>query len=154
MLMPAALPSLSHALQFGQQSLRDLDQGPSRQRWQRRQSLAQSPAASSGGMTRERRKGYSRLSRAVTLPLLPIGTAREEKPEVARPGQRDPRGEEAGMEELRRRVALHGPPRFECPEDFTAISFAPGPPFSPEMLQDPTKQLLLIRAPANFSPEW
>ncbi|XP_062996134.1 DNA-directed RNA polymerase I subunit RPA34 [Elgaria multicarinata webbii] len=46
-----------------------------------------------------------------------------------------------------------GPPRFQCPVEFSASAFAPGPPFSPEMLQDPSKQLLLIRAPANFSPE-
>uniref|UniRef100_A0ABM5ESK9 DNA-directed RNA polymerase I subunit RPA34 isoform X1 n=1 Tax=Pogona vitticeps TaxID=103695 RepID=A0ABM5ESK9_9SAUR len=57
------------------------------------------------------------------------------------------------MEALGRRAAPEAAPRFECPGDFSAVPFAPGPPFSPEMLQDPTKQLLLIRAPANFSPE-
>ncbi|XP_044291491.1 DNA-directed RNA polymerase I subunit RPA34 [Varanus komodoensis] len=46
-----------------------------------------------------------------------------------------------------------GAPRFECPAEFAASPFAPGPPFSAEVLQDPSKQLLLIRAPATFSPE-
>ncbi|XP_067317225.1 DNA-directed RNA polymerase I subunit RPA34-like [Anolis sagrei] len=44
-------------------------------------------------------------------------------------------------------------PRFKCPPDFVASCFAPGPPFSLERLQDPSKELLLIRAPASFSPE-
>nr|XP_060640461.1 DNA-directed RNA polymerase I subunit RPA34 [Anolis sagrei ordinatus] len=44
-------------------------------------------------------------------------------------------------------------PRFKCPPDFVASCFAPGPPFSLEVLQDPSKEVLLIRAPANFSPE-
>ncbi|XP_042296686.1 DNA-directed RNA polymerase I subunit RPA34 [Sceloporus undulatus] len=46
-----------------------------------------------------------------------------------------------------------GPPRFQCPPDFCASRFAPGPPFSLRTLQDPSKCLLLIRAPADFSPE-
>ncbi|XP_015262521.1 PREDICTED: DNA-directed RNA polymerase I subunit RPA34 [Gekko japonicus] len=46
-----------------------------------------------------------------------------------------------------------GPPRFKCPPDFSASPFIPGPPFSQEALQDPAKELWLIRAPANFSPE-
>ncbi|XP_061453226.1 DNA-directed RNA polymerase I subunit RPA34 [Rhineura floridana] len=51
------------------------------------------------------------------------------------------------------RGAPEGPSRFECPEDFAVTLFAPGPPFSPETLQSPSKQLLLIKAPINFSPE-
>ncbi|XP_067318610.1 DNA-directed RNA polymerase I subunit RPA34 [Anolis sagrei] len=43
--------------------------------------------------------------------------------------------------------------RFKCPPDFVASCFAPGPPFSLEVLQDPSKEVLLIRAPATFSPE-
>ncbi|KAL8219979.1 UNVERIFIED_CONTAM: hypothetical protein K2H54_037338 [Gekko kuhli] len=46
-----------------------------------------------------------------------------------------------------------GPPRFKCPLDFSASPFCPGPSFSQEALQDPAKELWLIRAPANFSPE-
>ncbi|XP_033014703.1 DNA-directed RNA polymerase I subunit RPA34 [Lacerta agilis] len=46
-----------------------------------------------------------------------------------------------------------GPLRFECPEEYAASPFAPGPPLSPESLRSPSKQLVLIRAPANFSPE-
>ncbi|XP_034973595.1 DNA-directed RNA polymerase I subunit RPA34 [Zootoca vivipara] len=49
--------------------------------------------------------------------------------------------------------APEGPLRFECPEEFAASPFAPGPPLSPESLRSPSKQLVLIRAPANFSPE-
>ncbi|KAM6427672.1 DNA-directed RNA polymerase I subunit RPA34 [Liasis olivaceus] len=46
-----------------------------------------------------------------------------------------------------------GPPRFRCPEEFRARSFAPGPAFRPEALRGPARQLLLIRAPASFSPD-
>ncbi|KAJ6663545.1 hypothetical protein lerEdw1_009624 [Lerista edwardsae] len=43
--------------------------------------------------------------------------------------------------------------RFECPADFCPCPFSPAPAFSRETLQSPSKQLWLIRAPANFSPE-
>lgn len=46
-----------------------------------------------------------------------------------------------------------GPPRFECPADFCPCPFSPGPGFSQETLRSPSKQLWLIRAPANFRPE-
>ncbi|XP_063168170.1 DNA-directed RNA polymerase I subunit RPA34 [Candoia aspera] len=49
--------------------------------------------------------------------------------------------------------AAAGPPRFQCPEEFCARRFAPGPALCPETLRGPAKQLLLIRAPASFSPE-
>ncbi|XP_053123283.1 DNA-directed RNA polymerase I subunit RPA34 [Hemicordylus capensis] len=46
-----------------------------------------------------------------------------------------------------------GPAHFECPEDFSESPFPPGLPFSREALQAPSKQLFLIRAPADFRPE-
>ncbi|XP_066495061.1 DNA-directed RNA polymerase I subunit RPA34 [Tiliqua scincoides] len=46
-----------------------------------------------------------------------------------------------------------GPLRFECPVDFGPCPFSPGPGFSQETLRNPSKQLWLIRAPANFSPD-
>uniref|UniRef100_A0A8D0DSS9 DNA-directed RNA polymerase I subunit RPA34 n=1 Tax=Salvator merianae TaxID=96440 RepID=A0A8D0DSS9_SALMN len=52
-----------------------------------------------------------------------------------------------------KRRAVEGAPRFECPEDFRACAFAPGAPFTPEALRDPSKKLVLIRAPPDFSPE-
>ncbi|XP_074873949.1 DNA-directed RNA polymerase I subunit RPA34 [Carettochelys insculpta] len=39
-----------------------------------------------------------------------------------------------------------GLPRFQCPPDFSHS------PFAPEALRDPSKELWLIRAPADFSP--
>uniref|UniRef100_A0A8C8SS57 DNA-directed RNA polymerase I subunit RPA34 n=1 Tax=Pelusios castaneus TaxID=367368 RepID=A0A8C8SS57_9SAUR len=55
------------------------------------------------------------------------------------------------MERLRE--APEGLPRFQCPPDFCPSPFAPGPSFLPEQLRDPSKELWLIRAPADFSPE-
>ncbi|XP_067412646.1 DNA-directed RNA polymerase I subunit RPA34 [Emydura macquarii macquarii] len=45
------------------------------------------------------------------------------------------------------RQAPEGLPRFQCPPDFCRS------PFAPEVLQGPSKELWLIRAPADFSPE-
>ncbi|XP_075770537.1 DNA-directed RNA polymerase I subunit RPA34 [Pelodiscus sinensis] len=46
-----------------------------------------------------------------------------------------------------RREALAGLPRFQCPPDFSSS------PFTPEALRGPSKELWLIRAPADFSPD-
>ncbi|XP_065276764.1 DNA-directed RNA polymerase I subunit RPA34 [Emys orbicularis] len=45
------------------------------------------------------------------------------------------------------RTALGGLPRFQCPPDFSPS------PFAPEELRGPSKELWLIRAPADFSPD-
>uniref|UniRef100_A0A452I4V0 CD3e molecule associated protein n=1 Tax=Gopherus agassizii TaxID=38772 RepID=A0A452I4V0_9SAUR len=49
------------------------------------------------------------------------------------------------------RAALRGLPRFQCPPDFSPSPFRPGTPFAPEELRG--KELWLIRAPADFSPD-
>ncbi|CAM5173176.1 unnamed protein product [Eretmochelys imbricata] len=51
------------------------------------------------------------------------------------------------------RVALGELPRFQCPPDFSPSPFAPGTPFDPDELRGPSKELWLIRAPADFSPD-
>ncbi|KAG6921783.1 CD3E antigen, epsilon polypeptide associated protein, partial [Chelydra serpentina] len=45
------------------------------------------------------------------------------------------------------RVAMEGLPRFQCPPDFSPS------PFASEELRGPSKELWLIRAPADFSPD-
>ncbi|XP_077174722.1 DNA-directed RNA polymerase I subunit RPA34 [Paroedura picta] len=69
-------------------------------------------------------------------------------PREAGSGGGGARGEaHVGME------ARRDPLRFQHPPDFSTSPFCPGPPFSPETLQDPSKELWLIRAPADFSPQ-
>ncbi|XP_014451006.1 DNA-directed RNA polymerase I subunit RPA34 [Alligator mississippiensis] len=44
-------------------------------------------------------------------------------------------------------------PRFQCPPDFSASPCMPEPPLTKEALQGPSKELWLIRAPADFTPD-
>lgn len=50
---------------------------------------------------------------------------------------------------------LSGATRFSCPSHFTEMSPDADPPrFSLEALTGPNTELWLIRAPADFAPQW